>query len=132
MVQTVLQVHLLQPPVQADFQEPQALLAIERSRSFKGRYHVLHGALSPLDGIGPEELKIAPLIKRLEAADLISRLRDTADERRVLIRLTTTGRALKKQARCIPGCVLQASHCTVDEAMALTRQVKALREQLLA
>lgn len=47
-------------------EEPQALLAIERSRSFKGRYHVLHGALSPLDGVGPEELKIAPLLRRLE------------------------------------------------------------------
>jgi recombination protein RecR len=47
-------------------EDPQALLAIERSRSFKGRYHVLHGALSPLDGIGPEDLKIASLINRLE------------------------------------------------------------------
>lgn len=46
--------------------EPQALMAIERSRSFRGRYHVLHGVLSPLNGIGPENLKIAPLIKRLE------------------------------------------------------------------
>jgi recombination protein RecR len=51
-------------------EEPQALLAIERSRSFKGHYHVLHGALSPLDGIGPEDLKIAPLIKRLEQGDV--------------------------------------------------------------
>ncbi len=50
-------------------EEPQALMAIERSRSFKGHYHVLHGALSPLDGIGPEDLKIAPLIKRLEQGD---------------------------------------------------------------
>ena len=47
-------------------EEPQALMAIERSRSFKGHYHVLHGALSPLDGVGPEDLKINPLIKRLE------------------------------------------------------------------
>ena len=46
-------------------QEPQDLLAIERSHAFHGRYHVLHGALSPLDGIGPEELKIAPLLERL-------------------------------------------------------------------
>jgi recombination protein RecR len=51
-------------------EEPQALLAIERSRSFKGRYHVLHGALSPLDGIGPEDLKIDPLIKRLQHSDV--------------------------------------------------------------
>ena len=47
-------------------EEPQALMAIERSRSFNGRYHVLHGALSPLDGVGPEDLKINPLIKRLD------------------------------------------------------------------
>jgi len=51
-------------------EEPQALLAIERSRSFKGHYHVLHGALSPLDGVGPEDLKIAPLIKRLEQGNV--------------------------------------------------------------
>lgn len=47
-------------------EEPQALLAIERSHSFRGRYHVLHGALSPLDGVGPDDLKIAPLLARLE------------------------------------------------------------------
>lgn len=51
-------------------EEPQALLAIERSRSFRGRYHVLHGALSPLDGVGPEDLKIAPLLKRLEEGEV--------------------------------------------------------------
>ena len=51
-------------------EEPQALLAIERSRSFKGHYHVLHGALSPLDGVGPDDLKIAPLIKRLELGNV--------------------------------------------------------------
>ena len=48
-------------------EDPQAVLAIERSRSFRGRYHVLHGALSPLDGIGPGELKIAPLLERLRS-----------------------------------------------------------------
>jgi len=46
-------------------EEPQDLIAIERSRSFRGRYHVLHGALSPLDGIGPEELRIRELVLRL-------------------------------------------------------------------
>jgi len=47
-------------------QEPQDLLAIERSHSFTGYYHVLHGALSPLDGIGPDDLKIPQLLQRLE------------------------------------------------------------------
>jgi recombination protein RecR len=41
-------------------------LAFEESGFFKGRYHVLHGLLSPLDGIGPEDLKIAELLTRLE------------------------------------------------------------------
>jgi recombination protein RecR len=41
-------------------------LAIERTREFKGRYHVLHGVLSPLEGIGPEQLRIRELIVRLE------------------------------------------------------------------
>lgn len=47
-------------------QEPQDLLAIERSHAYRGLYHVLHGALSPLDGVGPEELKIPQLQQRLE------------------------------------------------------------------
>lgn len=42
------------------------LQAIERSMSFKGHYHVLHGALSPIDGIGPDELRIAELKSRLQ------------------------------------------------------------------
>ena len=42
------------------------LLAVERTREFRGRYHVLHGALSPLDGIGPGDLKIKELLIRLE------------------------------------------------------------------
>ncbi|OEU49710.1 MAG: recombination protein RecR [Desulfuromonadales bacterium C00003096] len=46
-------------------QQPQDLMAVERSRSFRGRYHVLHGALSPLDGIGPAQLKISELMARL-------------------------------------------------------------------
>ncbi len=42
------------------------LLAVERTHEFRGRYHVLHGALSPLDGVGPGDLKIRELLVRLE------------------------------------------------------------------
>jgi recombination protein RecR len=42
------------------------LLAVERTREFRGRYHVLHGALSPLDGVGPDQLKIKELLVRLD------------------------------------------------------------------
>jgi recombination protein RecR len=41
------------------------LLAVERTHEFRGRYHVLHGALSPLDGIGPDQLKLKELLARL-------------------------------------------------------------------
>jgi recombination protein RecR len=47
-------------------EEPQDILAMERSQAFKGRYHVLHGALSPLNGITPALLMIAELLRRLE------------------------------------------------------------------
>ncbi len=46
-------------------EEPADLIAIERSRGFRGRYHVLQGALSPLDGVGPEDLQIGGLLQRL-------------------------------------------------------------------
>ncbi len=47
-------------------EEPQDMLAMERSGAFKGRYHVLHGALSPLNGVMPSNLKIGELLQRLE------------------------------------------------------------------
>lgn len=50
-------------------EQPQDVIAIERSRSFRGRYHVLHGALSPLDGIGPEDIHLAELMARLTGVE---------------------------------------------------------------
>jgi len=46
-------------------QEPKDVVALERTKEYKGLYHVLHGAISPVEGIGPNELKIKELIKRL-------------------------------------------------------------------
>jgi len=48
-------------------EEPNDLLAMERTGEYRGRYHVLLGALSPLDGIGPDDLKVRELLLRLEA-----------------------------------------------------------------
>jgi recombination protein RecR len=50
-------------------EEPLDVLALERTAEFKGLYHVLHGAISPIDGIGPDRLKIPQLIARVEEAD---------------------------------------------------------------
>ncbi|MBI3289004.1 MAG: recombination protein RecR [Elusimicrobia bacterium] len=48
-------------------EETQDLAALERSRAFNGHYHVLHGALSPIDGVGPERIKARELIERVRA-----------------------------------------------------------------
>jgi recombination protein RecR len=47
-------------------EEPLDVLALERTGQFKGRYHVLHGAVSPVEGIGPDQLKIRELVDRVE------------------------------------------------------------------
>jgi recombination protein RecR len=54
-------------------ERPSDVFSIEQSGSYKGIYHVLHGALSPLDGIGPEELKIRELIHRLGQTENVVR-----------------------------------------------------------
>ena len=46
------------------------VLAMERTHSYKGLYHVLHGVISPMNGIGPEDLKIAPLLERLKGNEV--------------------------------------------------------------
>lgn len=51
-------------------EEPLDILALERTGEYKGLYHVLHGALSPMDGIGPEELKIGELMERLRTSEV--------------------------------------------------------------
>ena len=73
----------------------QALRAIEATGDFTGRYHVLHGVLSPLDGIGPEELRIADLMKRLT---------DTVEELMIAVAPTVEGEAtaIYLQRLCAP------------------------------
>ncbi len=48
--------------------QPQDVVAVERAGGFRGRYHVLHGLLSPLDGIGPDDLRVAELVRRCTGA----------------------------------------------------------------
>ncbi len=57
------------PAVLCVIEEPLDLRAIERTNSFHGRFHVLHGVISPSDGIGPDDLKIAELLVRLNGPD---------------------------------------------------------------
>src|SRR6266516_6283953 len=45
--------------------EPKDVVAVERTREFRGRYHVLGGAISPIDGVGPDDLRVRELLQRL-------------------------------------------------------------------
>ena len=75
---------------------------------------------------------LTPLLKRLETAGWVSRMRDVADERRVHIHLTAAGRKLKTRAARVPGCVLAASQCSIPELMQLTDRLRMLRDRLAA
>ena len=51
-------------------EDPRDVFAMERTREYRGLYHVLHGAISPLDGIGPDDLKIAELLHRVQQGEV--------------------------------------------------------------
>ncbi|MEG0797964.1 MAG: recombination mediator RecR [Acidaminococcaceae bacterium] len=51
-------------------EQPQDVMAMERSRGYQGVYHVLHGVLSPLDGVGPDKLKVRELVLRLQGTEV--------------------------------------------------------------
>jgi DNA-binding MarR family transcriptional regulator len=75
---------------------------------------------------------LTPLLKRLEAAELIKRTRGTEDERQVLIALTPRGQALREKARAVPHAILAASACSLTELSAMKNELIALRDRLNA
>ena len=75
---------------------------------------------------------LTPLLKRLEAAELVKRTRSSEDERQVLIALTSRGLALREKARTVPHAILAASACSVSELSAMKNQLLGLRARLNA
>ena len=73
---------------------------------------------------------LTPLLKRLEAAQLIKRTRSTQDERQVLVALTLQGHALREKARAVPPSILAASACSIAELSAMKSEIIALRDRL--
>ncbi|MET0309901.1 MAG: MarR family transcriptional regulator [Sphingomonas sp.] len=77
-----------------------------------------------------ESSTITPLVKRLEAAGLLTRERNPQDERQVLVRLTDQGRALQQRSVCLGEALFAAAGMPVDQLVALNRQVQAFRDAL--
>jgi DNA-binding MarR family transcriptional regulator len=82
--------------------------------------------------LGLDSGTLTPLLKRLEAAGLVGRLRDAADERQVRITLTASGRALKQKAKDIPRALLCASGLSLGEVVALRGKLESLAANLRA
>lgn len=80
--------------------------------------------------LGLDSGTLTPLLKRLEAAGLVSRLRDAADERQVRVTLTAAGRALKQKAKGIPQALLCASGMSLGELVALRGKLESLAANL--
>ena len=75
---------------------------------------------------------LTPLLKRLEAAELIRRTRSADDERQVLIALTARGHALHEKAKAVPQGILAASACSTGELITMKNDLVALRDKLNA
>lgn len=73
---------------------------------------------------------LTPLLKRLETAGLLRRQRADDDQRRVQVQLSAAGRKLKARAASVPGCVAQATECSLPELLALTDELQQLRRRL--
>jgi MarR family transcriptional regulator, organic hydroperoxide resistance regulator len=77
-----------------------------------------------------ETSTLTPLLKRLEAMGLVTRRRSEADERRVMVALTEKGRALRKQAADVTGCIAESAGLPLAKLAKLTRDIRALRANL--
>jgi len=106
-------------------EEPADLVAVERSRSFHGRYHVLGGTLAPIDGVGPNELRIAELEARVAAGgigEVVLATNPTAEGDAtayyVCDRLANSGAKLTRIAYGMPlgGDLEYADHVTIGRA----------------
>ena len=84
------------------------------------------------DRLALESSTITPLVKRLESAGFLTRLRNQKDERQVLVSLTAKGRAMKHKTACLTRTLLERSGMTVDQIVRLNRQVQGLRDALTA
>lgn len=82
------------------------------------------------DRLSLESSTITPLVKRLEAAGFLTRLRNPKDERQVLVSLTAKGRSMQEKTACLTETLLERSGLTVDQIVKLNRQVQKLKEAL--
>ncbi|CAN5727268.1 recombination mediator RecR [soil metagenome] len=124
-------------------EEPLDVLALERTRAFRGRYHVLHGAISPMDGIGPDRLRVRELLDRAERRNADGRpyvevvlatnptLEGEATAMYLAERLAGATRSITRIARGLPvgGDLEYADEVTLVRAMQGRREFEVAGER---
>jgi recombination protein RecR len=112
-------------------EEPSDVLALEKTKEYTGLYHVLHGAISPLDGIGPEKLKVKELLERLnsqEVEEVILATNPDAEGEATAIYLAKLLRPLGVRATRIARGLPVGSDLDYADEVTLTRALEGRRE----
>jgi recombination protein RecR len=112
-------------------ESPKDLLAIENTVDFKGRYHVLHGTLSPLDGIGPEEIKVRELMARLQKesiSEVILATNPTVEGGATSLYLTEIIKPLGVKVTRIAYGIPMGGEIEYADAMTLSKALEGRRE----
>ncbi len=110
---------------------PNDLIAIENTGAFQGRYHVLHGAISPLEGIGPDELKIRELMERLKrekVVEVILALNPTVEGGATTLYLTDLIRPMGIKITRIAYGVPMGGEIEYADGMTLSKALEGRRE----
>jgi len=110
---------------------PNDLLAIENTVEFKGRYHVLHGTLSPLDGVGPEDIKVRELMERLQKeriSEVILATNPTVEGGATSLYLTELIKPLGVKVTRIAYGIPMGGEIEYADAMTLSKALEGRRE----
>jgi recombination protein RecR len=110
---------------------PPELLAIERTGSYRGLYHVLHGVLAPLEGLGPEDLRVGELLRRLrggEVKEVILALSSTVEGEATALYLSKILRPLGVAVTRIASGVPIGGELEYTDPVTITRALEGRRE----
>ena len=112
-------------------ENPNDLMAIENTGAFSGRYHVLHGAISPLEGIGPDDLKIKELVGRIhreEISEVILATNPTVEGGATSLYLTDLLKPLGKRVTRIAYGIPMGGEIEYSDGMTLSKSLEGRRE----
>ncbi len=110
---------------------PNDLIAIENTGAFNGRYHVLHGTISPLEGIGPEDIKVRELLERLhqeKIAEVILATNPTVEGGATALYLTDQIRPLGLKVTRIAYGIPMGGEIEYSDGMTLSKALEGRRE----